>query len=163
MRGKKLTPKLIYQIMASWMTTNNCSETARDLDVPASTVMDVVRKNKDKPEFMKLRDEKMGEFATHAAEVIQKGMTLLNKRLTIALDKQEELDQMFDAVSDSELSEKEKQKAFHALRAMEIQDVRALTTAIATLYDKRALALGEATNNTKVTIDLPKGMSEYAD
>lgn len=40
--------------------------------------------------------------------------------------------------------------------------VNQLTTAIGTLYDKRALALGESTDNRKVEIRLPEGFDEYA-
>ena len=41
--------------------------------------------------------------------------------------------------------------------------VNQLTTAIGTLYDKRALAKGESTNNTKITIQLPEGVEDYAE
>lgn len=37
-----------------------------------------------------------------------------------------------------------------------------LTTAIGTLYDKRALARGENTDNMSVSIKLPEGADEYA-
>ena len=38
-----------------------------------------------------------------------------------------------------------------------------LTTAIGTLYDKRALAKGESTENTRITFDLPPGVDEFAE
>ena len=41
--------------------------------------------------------------------------------------------------------------------------VNQLTTAIGTLYDKRALAKGESTCNTKVVIKLPEGVNDYAE
>lgn len=37
-----------------------------------------------------------------------------------------------------------------------------LTTAIGTLYDKKALADGDATENVKVEVKLPPGVDEYA-
>lgn len=40
--------------------------------------------------------------------------------------------------------------------------VNQLTTAIGTLYDKRALARGESTGNTVVEIKLPDGADAYA-
>ena len=40
--------------------------------------------------------------------------------------------------------------------------VNQLTTAIGTLYDKRALAKGEATQNSKITFTLPEELNEYA-
>ena len=41
--------------------------------------------------------------------------------------------------------------------------VNQLTTAIGTLYDKRALAKGESTDNQTVRIKLPEGADEYAE
>lgn len=41
--------------------------------------------------------------------------------------------------------------------------VNQLSTVIGTLYDKRALARGESTENTTVTFDLPKEVEDYAD
>ncbi len=38
-----------------------------------------------------------------------------------------------------------------------------LTTAIGTLYDKRALANGESTENTKITFELPPEVDKYAE
>lgn len=38
-----------------------------------------------------------------------------------------------------------------------------LTTALGTVYDKRALAKGESTENTKITFDLPPGVDEFAE
>ena len=37
-----------------------------------------------------------------------------------------------------------------------------LTTALGTVYDKRALAKGESTENTKITFDLPPEVDEFA-
>ena len=52
--------------MTSWTVTNNYKETARDLELPVTTVKSVVDNNKDKPEFVKLRNEKMNEFSNRA-------------------------------------------------------------------------------------------------
>ena len=38
-----------------------------------------------------------------------------------------------------------------------------ITTAIGTLYDKRALSKGESTENTKITFDLPPEIDKYAE
>lgn len=38
-----------------------------------------------------------------------------------------------------------------------------ITTAIGTLFDKRALSRGESTENTKITFDLPPGVDEFAE
>lgn len=41
--------------------------------------------------------------------------------------------------------------------------VNHLTTVIGTLYDKRALAKGESTGNTAITVMLPEGINDYAE
>ena len=41
--------------------------------------------------------------------------------------------------------------------------VNHLTTVIGTMYDKRALARGESTENTQVTFKIPEEMKEFAE
>ena len=164
-RGKKTSPEVIYQIMTSWVITNNYKETARDLGLPYMTVKSIVDKNKDKPEFVKLRNEKMNEFSSRASEIIQKGLTLLNKRLDRAIASEEDLDILIDeiyATDKEELSQDEKNRLITKIKALQLQDIKAITTAIGTLYDKKALADGKATDNVSVSIKLPEGIDEYA-
>ncbi len=165
-RGKKTSPETIYKIMTSWTITNNYKETARDLNLPVTTVKEIVAKNKDKSEFVKLRNEKMNEFSVRASEIIQKGLTLLNKRLDRAITSEEDLDIAIDeifATDKEELSQDEKNKLISKIRALQLQDIKAITTAIGTLYDKKALADGNSTENVSVEIKLPPEVNEYAE
>lgn len=129
-KGKQTPPEVVYQVLTSWATTNNYSETARDLNMAESTVRKIVADNKDKPEFATLCEEKKEEFADKATRIIDKALNRLEQ-----------------AIENTE----------------EYIPVNQLTTAIGTLYDKRALAKGESTNNTKVIIELPEGIDEYAE
>lgn len=151
-RGKKTSPEVIYQIMASWAVTDNYKETARDLGIPFTTVKDIVSKNREKPEFVRLRNEKMSEFSQKALEIIQKGLTLLNKRFDRALASEEDLDILIDeifATDKEELSQDEKNRLINKIRALQLYDIKAITTAIGTLYDKKALADGKPTERTE--------------
>ncbi len=164
-RGKKTAPEVIYQVMTSWVITNNYKETARELQLPYMTVKSIVDKNKDKPEFVKLRDEKMSEFSNRASEIIQKGLTLLNKRFDRAIASEEDLDILIDeifATDKEELSQDEKNRLVAKIRALQLQDIKAITTAIGTLFDKKALCNGDATENVSVEIKLPPGIETYA-
>lgn len=139
--------------MTSWVITNNYKETARGLGVPFSTVKDIVEKYKDEPEFVKLRREKAAEFSDRASEIIQKGLTLLNKRLDRAIASEEDLDLLIDeifATDKEELSQDEKIRLVNKIRSLQLQDIRAITTAIGTLYDKKALADGKPTDITEI-------------
>ena len=164
-RGKKTTPEVVYQIMTSWAVTNNYAETARALNLATSTVKKVVDDNKDKDEFVRLRDECKMDFAKKATQIIDKGMILLNNRFERALEQEDNLDVLIDAIFDSdktELTQDDKKQLVSKIRALQLQDIKAITTAIGTLFDKRALAQGEATNNTSVSITLPEGFDDYA-
>lgn len=129
-RGKKTSPEMVYKIMTSWVLTNNYKETARDLGLPYSTVKDTVLKNKDKDEFVKLRDEKRENFSQNADRIIDKAM----KRLEREIDNDE----------------------------CDIP-INHLTTVIGTLYDKKALSEGDATQRVKIEFNLPEGVKEYAE
>lgn len=165
-RGKKTPPEVIYQIMTSWTVTNNYKETARDLDLPYMTVKSIVDKNKDKPEFVKLCDEKREDFSKQASEIIQKGLALLNRRFDRALASEEDLDVLIDEIYDTpktSLSQDEKNRLISKIRALQLHDVKAITTALGTLFDKRAMAEGKPTDNVEVSIKLPEGIEEYAE
>ena len=124
-RGKKTEPEMIYKVMALWFTNYNMRETARQLDMPLTTVKDIVDGNIDKDEFKKLREEKQDEFAEKASGII---------------------DMLLDRII-KEVSDDEKDIPLHHL-----------TTAIGTLYDKRALSRGEMTQNLgfATNLDLDK-------
>jgi hypothetical protein len=149
-RGKKTAPETIYQVMTSYMTTHNYRESARDLNMPYATVKDIVQKNQDKDEFIKLRSQKEKEFADKASEIIDKGLVLLKRRMNRAIEEEENLDLLIDeifATDKDELSQDEKNRLVAKIKTMQMQNMKDITTAIGTLYDKRALSRGESTQN----------------
>lgn len=165
-RGKKTSPEVVYQVMTSWITTRNYKETAEALGMAVSSVKKLVEDNKDKDEYVKLCNEKQAEFADKASEIIDKGLILLNKRLDRAISNESDLDVLIDeifATDKEELAQDEKNRLVNKIRALQLQDIKAITTAIGTLYDKRALAKGESTENTKITFDLPQEVNEFAE
>ena len=81
-RGKKTSPEVIYQIMTSWAITQNYNQTAKDLGMAFATVKDIVERNKDKPEFVKLQDEKKASFVEKADEVIDLALKRIKTMLT---------------------------------------------------------------------------------
>lgn len=165
-RGKKTSPETIYKIMASYAITNSYNQTARDLNMPYATVKDIVKANQDKEEFIKLRQEKKDEFADKATEIIDKGLLLLKRRMTRAIEEEETLDDLIEEIwsmDDSEMSQQAKNAAVNKIKNMQLHNLKDITTAIGTLYDKRALAKGESTEITKITFDLPQGVDELAE
>lgn len=76
-RGKKLSPEEVYQIMATWAVTNSFKETSRILGFAVSTIKSIVDNNKDKEEFVKLRNEKRADFSEKADRIINMAMDRL--------------------------------------------------------------------------------------
>lgn len=149
-RGKKTNPETVYKIMALWFTNYNLRETARELNIPLSTVKDTVDKYKNADEFQQLRTQTEKAFAQKTTEIIEKGLIILNKRLNRAIEHEEDLDDLIEEVWDideDEMSYKEKDKLVNKIKTLQLQNIKDITTAIGTLYDKRALSRGELTQN----------------
>ena len=149
-KGKQTPPEVIYKVMTSWAVTNNYSETARALGMAESTIRKIVSDNKDKDEFAELCDKKKKDFADKATVIINKGLELIDRRLSLALDKQDELDQLIHEIEqcgDDELTYQQKLTAINLIRETQMQKIKDITTAVGTLYDKRALAQGDSTQN----------------
>ena len=156
-RGKKATTATIYKVMISWIHTRNYNETARNLGMAVSSVRDIVENNKDKDEFVRLRIQKEDEFADKATEIINKGLTLLKRRMDRAVEHEEELDSIIDEIWDideDEMSYKEKDKLVNKIKTLQLHNLKDITTAIGTLFDKRALSRGESTQNIDFTTNL---------
>ncbi len=164
-RGKKLKPQQIYDIMSSWAVTDNFSETSRELGYAVSTVEVIVKKNKDKEEFIELVKQKRADFSARADKIIDKGLRLLDRQLSRAIGREDEIDELIDEVYDAEdvLSDRDKIETAKKLSRLKLEDIKALTTAIGTLYDKKALTDGKATSNTEIMFRLPEGFDEYAE
>ena len=80
-RGKKTPPEVVYKVMTSWASTDNYSETARELNMAMTTVEKIVKDNKDKPEFVKLCEEKRNSFSKRAESIINKALNRLEREI----------------------------------------------------------------------------------
>lgn len=165
MKGKKTDNETIYKVMLSMFSTGNFSETARQLNMPQSTVEKIYKDNKEEPEFVKLCEEKKEEFVETATRIINKASELLEKRIDTALENQDELQEIIDEIWEidkKDFNETKKKAVANKIYKMQLNNMSEITTALGTLYDKRALAKGEATTNTGITIKMDKKVEELA-
>ena len=156
-RGKKTNPETIYKVMALWFTNYNLRETARIMGMPLSTVKGIVDEHKNADEFEELRTQTEKAFAQKTTEIIDKSLLLLNRRIDRAIEHEEDLDAFIDEIWDvdeDEMSFKEKDKLVNKIKTLQLQNIKDLTTAIGTLYDKRALSRGEMTQNVGFATNL---------
>lgn len=165
MKGKKTDNETIYKIMLSVFSTNNFNETARQLKVPAKTVEKIYKENKDKEEFAKLCAEKKEEFAETATRIINKATNLMEKRIDLAEEHENELEELIDEIwmtDKKEMNETKKKALVNKIAGMQLYSIKELAVAVGTMYDKRALAKGETTSNTGITIKMDKKVEELS-
>lgn len=163
-RGKKTDFKEVYAVMADWFYTQSHSETARRLNIPTSTVQDIVTRYKDDEQFAKLREECTQDISVMAKRTLHKTMRLLERKIERALCKEEELDTLIEeilATDKSELSDLEKKALIKKLRSMQLQDVKAISSAFGTIYDRVALEEGGATERVIVEVKMPEGAEDF--
>ena len=99
---------------------------------------------------MKERIERKKKFSDSSWGNIDKAQQLLEKRLKRALDNEEALDKIVDIIQDTpddDLDYKQKMTLINKIRAVKVEDVKAIAVIIGTLYDKQALANDEKTGN----------------
>ena len=65
--------------MASWAVTDNPAETARQLNLPETSVRQIIDTHKDMPEFVELRAQKRADFSAKASRIIDKALDRLEK------------------------------------------------------------------------------------
>lgn len=164
-KGKKMDNETIYKIMISVFSTNNFSETARKLDIPVKTVETIYKKNIGKEEFAKLCIEKKDEFVEKASRIINKATNLVERRIDLATNHEDELEELIEeiwGVDKSEMNETKKKMLVNKIAGMQLYSLKELSVALGTMYDKRALAKGESTTNTDITIKMDKKVEELA-
>lgn len=126
-RGKKQDSKTIIDIMTSYTMTNSFTETAKELGMPITTVESVYKANKDNPKFAKAREKIENKFVNRATSVIDKTLDVIEQKLN-------------EAVEDNDIRKYTR--------------LSELASLINTLYDKRALAKGESTQNENIEVNI---------
>ncbi len=151
-RGKKHDNETKEKALAMLATNNNIAELAKVLGIPESTLKTWRKEKEDDEEFAELRREKKAQFVNQAWNIIEDALKLGANRVKRALEHEAELDEIIDVISDDEnLSDKMKSNLINKVRTLQIQGIKDISTFIGTLYDKQALAVGDATGRQEVT------------
>lgn len=147
------------QARALFATETNLSRISRKLDIPLSTLRGWKKAydedcEKD-PVLAEARDAKKREFVNNCWAIMNDTVTVLARRIKRAMDEEDEIDQLIDAVTDEatelDLDWKKTQSIICKVESLKCEDIVKLTTVMGTLYDKQALASGDNTANVSVT------------
>ncbi len=168
MRGEKYGDDIKEKAFALLSTNNNISAVARELNVPRTTLIKwksdfenpkKPKKKKGKnPEkdLVKARQQKKEQFIADAWSGIEHGMSLLQRRLERADEKEDLIDKFIDIVErNGDLTAEESKKIAVLAKNLKIEDLGRIAVTVGTLYDKMALASGDSTANVDAKI-VPK-------
>lgn len=164
-KGKKYGDEIKERAVALYGVCGSYSQVARELGVPTSTIAGWIKNDTPEAEVVIKRLTAKMNFAEKAGELLNKGLDLLDRRLTTALEDEEALAELLEEwknASNKEISDKKKQALMNKVASLQIQKIGDITSAISTLYDKRALAKGESTENTSITVELNGEIDEWA-
>lgn len=156
---KRYTDEQKETALAMYAVNGNITYVAEQTGIPKQTVWQWIdkdnRENKDNP-ISQIRTKKKAEFAEKCWEPITTGVELINRQMETFRDKQEELDrilELIEDISEDDIPYKKKLQIIKNVEKLARPDMRELTTAIGTLYDKQALAKGEKTVDIGITVE----------
>ena len=150
---------------AEYGVCGNWEMVSQKLNIPVSTLKTWWRQHPpDKDEYAEYRREVKKGFIETASKATENGAELINRRMETALKHQQELDRLLDDVAkDDEMTATQKKELLAKIRSIELHKLSEISTAIGTLYDKRALAQGQSTENTTIEIKMPQDVMKYAE
>lgn len=114
-----------------------------------------IKKVIDYEELEELRKEQKAEFVKAAWENIRLAITLIHRRLTRAVEQEEQIDKLLEAADmeiealiPQEYSQKTaKRTLYKQIAELKLEDISKLSIVMGTQYDKQALASNENTQN----------------
>lgn len=152
------------QAFAEYTVLGNWELVSRKMGIPVNTLKSWWRRHPpDMDEYAEKRREVREGFIETASRAIENGAELINRRMELALKHQQELDDLLNDIPDGELTMTQKQELRTKIRSLELYKLNEISTAIGTLYDKRALAQGQSTENTTIEIKMPQDVMKYAE
>lgn len=161
-RGVKTTKPQEYDIMVSYAITNSYNATAKELGCSDDTVKNVIERNYE--EFRKIQKEKKEDFLSRSNRIIDKMTNLLDRRVTRALDKEDEIDETIDFIfgidenaedKDEKMTYKEKVALVKQLGRISLNSMNEITTSMGTMFDKtRMLQTGDESRTPSVTVNI---------
>jgi transposase-like protein len=152
--------------VALYIVNGNLTQTAKETSIPKTTLFQWLQQEETQKIVEQKRTEKRLEFAEKCWEPINKGVEIINRRMETILNDQSELETLMDFVTeidDKDIPYKKKINILKKLNHLATPDLREITTAAGTLYDKQALARGEATQNTAINVTMSGKTKEYSE
>lgn len=136
------------QIKALLATGAAKNDVAKRCKVSWATVDSISKEAPD--EIESFREQKRTQFIDRLWNSMDKALGLADKRIEIAMEGAEKLDELYDKLMDSDMDFKERQEILNAINNVTAIPLGQISTFIGTVYDKQALMTGGHTANIGV-------------
>lgn len=103
----------------------------------------------NKKTFEELRTFNQERFIEEAGDIVAASQELIRYNLQRAFEQREKIDKVIDLLAErgNLLTDKELRRVLQTLLELKLPDIGKLSSVMGTMYDKRALARGEPTEN----------------
>jgi hypothetical protein len=149
--GMALSDEKREQVKALLATGAAKNDVAKKSGVSWATVDSISKEEPDKIESF--REHKRMQFVDRLWNSMDKALGLADKRISLAMDANQKLDDLHKAIGDSEMDPKkifELQRAIEGISAVPLGQI---STFIGTIYDKHALMTGGKTAEISLTYE----------
>lgn len=114
----------------------------------------VDRISKEDPDgIANLREHKRSQFIDRLWSSMDEALKLADKRISLAIDANQKLDDLSDMIGDAELHPKQVAELQHAIDSITSVPLGQISTFIGTIYDKHALMTGGKTQDIGLTYE----------
>jgi transposase len=151
------TKERIKALLANGMAKNAI---AKEVGVSWASVDKVSKEEPDNLES--LREHKRAEFIDRLWNSMDKALGLADKRIELALDANQKLDELSEAVGDTDLDPKKAIELQRAIENISAVPLGQISTFIGTIYDKHALMTGGKTGDIGVSIAIEGEVKTWA-
>lgn len=163
MRGKKLPQAKREQVKALLYLNPDISERdiAKTVEIGNGTAHKYKKELMQTDEFEQVRAAKKQEFINEAWNVVQKALKLADKRFSKALDDEAAIEKIINTIKHDDLTQAQKKSLVSRLNGLQMTNIRDISVALGTIYDKQALASGEPTTISESKEPLEELIAKY--
>lgn len=139
------------QVKALLATGAAKNDVAKKCKVSWETVDRISKEAPD--EIENLREHKRTAFIDRLWSSMDEALKLADKRISLAIDANQKLDQLSDMINDAKLHPKQVAELQHAIDSITSVPLGQISTFIGTIYDKHALMTGGKTADVGLSFE----------
>lgn len=142
------TKERVKALLAAGKAKN---QVAKEVGISWATVDKISKENPD--ELESIREQKRIQFIDRLWNSMDEALKLADKRIALAIDANQKLDELSDAVGDAEIDPKKAMELQRAIESISSVPLGQISTFIGTIYDKHALMTGGKTADIGLTYE----------